>query len=161
MSCLICAGVFSSKGRIIGSEAKTPKNPAQVSTQNSGQLNFVFVGLTIASVVFGSMTKRLLSGTELSMTFGSGRDTLHPSLKKRHNYCVSSRHGVKSGRKPHKHWPLAQPGSACALGAGGRRFESYRPDQLSNSPQQRPTWIGIESRLRPSGNPRSQKPTFP
>jgi hypothetical protein len=26
---------------------------------------------------------------------------------------------------------VAQPGSAPALGAGGRRFESYRPDQPS------------------------------
>ena len=25
---------------------------------------------------------------------------------------------------------VAQPGSAPALGAGGRRFESYRPDQI-------------------------------
>ena len=27
---------------------------------------------------------------------------------------------------------VAQPGSAPALGAGGRRFKSYRPDQFFN-----------------------------
>ena len=29
---------------------------------------------------------------------------------------------------------VAQPGSAPALGAGGRRFKSYRPDQFKSSP---------------------------
>src|SRR5229473_398272 len=33
------------------------------------------------------------------------------------------------------HQGVAQPGSAPALGAGGRRFKSYRPDQYPSRPQ--------------------------
>src|SRR3990172_6806162 len=35
-----------------------------------------------------------------------------------------------SGRGRHHHRGVAQPGSAPALGAGGRRFKSSRPDQF-------------------------------
>src|SRR6185437_538609 len=36
---------------------------------------------------------------------------------------------------------VAQPGSAPALGAGGRRFKSYRPDQFSKRDNPHPSTI--------------------
>ena len=53
---------------------------------------------------------------------------LADKLRKMEHWYSSKQVGLFEG-KPRKHWLLAQPGSAPALGAGGRRFKSYRPDQ--------------------------------
>src|SRR5207248_9416367 len=61
-------------------------------------------------------------------------------------FCSSARHDLPLFSRG-----VAQPGSAPALGAGGHRFKSCRPDQQIQNPFRTP-WSRYSSRLKPARN---------